>query len=70
MVIVTFPVPDASAFVIGGTSFAGNKIAVNVGFGAAVLGDVDDPHAVATNASGTIRASARFISMTPSVELA
>jgi hypothetical protein len=59
-VIVTFPVPDASAFVIGGTSFAGDSVAVNVGLAGAELGEVDELHA-ATNASGTSRADRRFI---------
>src|SRR6185503_21252261 len=42
-VIVTLPLPDDSAFVIGGFSLAGDSTAVNVG--RTVLGEVDDePH--------------------------
>jgi hypothetical protein len=61
-VMVTLPVPELSAFVIGGTSLAGDSVAVNVGFVGAVLdGEVEDPQPAATNASATIRPEKRFI---------
>ena len=40
--MVASPLPPASAPAIGGTSFAGDSVAVNVGFVVVVEGDVDD----------------------------
>src|SRR5205823_10869317 len=49
-VMVAVPVPDDSALVIGGTSFDGSRVAVNVGF-VGVDGDVELPQPAAMNAS-------------------
>src|SRR5579864_8113848 len=61
-VIVTFPLPDASGPVTGGTSFEGISVAVNVGsVGDDEDGEVEDEHPAATNASATLSANKRFI---------
>src|SRR5579871_474008 len=66
-VIVTLPLPDASALAIGGTSLAGSSVAVNVGLvGADDDGDVDDePQPTAMNASAIARADRRFMGASP-----
>jgi hypothetical protein len=61
-VIVASPLPPDSSFVIGGTSFAADKAAVNVGFVGVVDGDVDDfEQPAATNARATTNRDKRFI---------
>src|SRR5262245_9190330 len=60
-VIVAEPVPEASALVIGGTSFEGSNWAVNVGFVGVVLGDVELPQPAATNASAMAAVDSRFM---------
>src|SRR4030095_5551055 len=60
--IVIFPEPPDSAFVIGGTSLAGRRSAVNVGLvGVVVDGAVDDLEQPAARASTAARTAKRFI---------
>src|SRR5689334_18024692 len=62
-VIVASPLPPDSSFEIGGTSFAAEREAVNVGFEGVVDGDVDDfEQPEATNARATTNRDKRFIS--------
>src|SRR5882724_5454610 len=62
IVIVTEPLPTDSAPLIGGTSLAGDSVAVNVGLAAAVVGAVDElPHPAAKSASDATRTGSPFI---------
>jgi hypothetical protein len=59
-VIVTLPLPDDSAFEIGGFSLEGDNTAVNVG--RTVLGEVDDPpHAATKKLSAMAKTERCFI---------
>jgi hypothetical protein len=59
-VIVTFPVTVDSALVTGGTSLAGNSVAVNVGL-VGDVGDVELLQPAASRASTTATGDTRFI---------
>src|SRR3954471_2205618 len=65
-VTVASPRPDASAPTMAGFSFAGNSVAVKVGF-VGVVGAVDDelPHADTRTPRATERRAKRFIGPTP-----
>src|SRR5215831_6433151 len=64
-VMVTVPLPADSALETGGTSLAGNNVAVNVGF-VGVEGDVDDePHPAAAMADAIASTNKRFIGDQP-----
>jgi len=61
-VIDTFPATVDSAFVIGGTSFAGDSVAVNVGFvGVVGVGVVELLQPAARRAIATAMGDRRFI---------
>jgi hypothetical protein len=67
IVTVTVPAPDDSAFVMGGTSFAGSSVAVNVFV--VVVGAVGDEELFEQPAANRLRATAtndkRFIVNSP-----
>jgi hypothetical protein len=60
-VMVAVPLPLASALVIGGTSLAGRRSAVNAGFTWPDGSFEDFPHAVAPTASIAATTAKRFI---------
>jgi hypothetical protein len=61
-VIVASPLAPASVPAIGGTSFAAESVAVNVGFVGVFDGDGDDfEQPTATNARATTNRDKRFI---------
>src|SRR5438093_5627126 len=66
-VIVAVPDATDSAFVMGGTSFAGESCAENVGLGGVVgVGAVDEPlQPTARDARTTRRTDARVIGIAP-----
>jgi hypothetical protein len=65
IVTVEVPLPVASAPTIAGFSFAGNSVAVNVGFVGAVGVVEDEPQPETRTPKATHRRDRRFIEPTP-----